>query len=124
MGEFVALTSFLASNGISHFTTPPHTPEHNGFSERHHHHIVESGLTLLHHAFIPTTFWPFAFVAATYLINRLPKVNLSMVSSYENLFGRPPNLQKLRIFGYLCYPWLRPYTSHKSPVYMSSLGTQ
>lgn len=33
-GEYIALTAFLASNGISHFTTPPHTPEHNGISER------------------------------------------------------------------------------------------
>lgn len=33
-GEFLALRSFLASSGISHFTTPPHTPEHNGVSER------------------------------------------------------------------------------------------
>ncbi|XP_019059553.1 PREDICTED: uncharacterized protein LOC109117195 [Tarenaya hassleriana] len=31
-GEYTALHSFLASHGISHHTTPPHTPEHNDFS--------------------------------------------------------------------------------------------
>ena len=41
-GEYQALKSFLAFHGISHFTTPPHTPKHNGYSERRHHHIVES----------------------------------------------------------------------------------
>ena len=48
-GEYIALTAFLASNGISHCTTPPHTPEHNGISERKHRHIVETGLALLSH---------------------------------------------------------------------------
>lgn len=32
-GEYLALKSFLSSHGISHLTTPPHTPEHNGLSE-------------------------------------------------------------------------------------------
>ena len=32
-GEFLALQSFLATHGITHLTTPPHTPEHNGYSE-------------------------------------------------------------------------------------------
>ena len=32
-GEFLALRSFLVTHGITHLTTPPHTPEHNGYSE-------------------------------------------------------------------------------------------
>lgn len=61
-GEFTALASFLATHGITHLTTPPHTPEHNSYAERRHRHIVETGLTLLHHASIPLTFRPFAFL--------------------------------------------------------------
>ena len=41
-GEFIALDSFLATHGISHFKTPPHITEHNGFSEGRHLHIVET----------------------------------------------------------------------------------
>ena len=33
-GEFLALRDFLASKGITHLTSPPHTPEHNGLAER------------------------------------------------------------------------------------------
>ncbi|CAA7017240.1 unnamed protein product [Microthlaspi erraticum] len=29
-GEFLALRQFLSTHGISHLTSPPHTPEHNG----------------------------------------------------------------------------------------------
>ena len=56
-GEYQALDNFLSTNGISHLTTPPHTPEHNGLSERRHRHIVETGLSLLTHASMPLTFW-------------------------------------------------------------------
>lgn len=112
-GEYAALKSHFSSTGISHLTTPPHTPEHNGFSERRHRHIVETRLTLLRHTFIPLELWSAAFSTVVYLINRMPKANLSNVSSYHRLFKKSPNYTKLRVFGCLCYPWLRPYSSHK-----------
>ena len=68
-GEYQALSSLLMVNGISHLTSPPHTPEHNGYSERRHRHIIETGLSLLSHASMPLTYWSFAFTTAVYLIN-------------------------------------------------------
>ncbi|CAL2268722.1 unnamed protein product [Prunus armeniaca] len=44
-----------------HLPTPP---QHNGYAERHHRHIVETGLTLLHQAFMPLLYWSYAFQAA------------------------------------------------------------
>ncbi|OMO63086.1 Integrase, catalytic core [Corchorus capsularis] len=41
-GEYESLSSLLASHGIKHLQTPPHTPQHNGVSERKHRHIVET----------------------------------------------------------------------------------
>lgn len=112
-GEFIALREYFSQNGISHLTSPPHTPEHNGVSERKHRHIVETGLTLMSHASIPKTYWPYAFAVAVYLINRLPTPLLQLQSPFQKLFGMPPNYDKLRIFGCACYPWLRPYNQHK-----------
>ena len=55
-GEYIALRSYLSEKGISHLTTPPHTPENNGISERKHRHIVETGLALLGHSSVPKTY--------------------------------------------------------------------
>ncbi|KAJ9548563.1 hypothetical protein OSB04_021106 [Centaurea solstitialis] len=112
-GEYIKLASHLTSCGISHITSPPHTPEHNGYAERRHRHIVETGLSLLSHANMPLKFWPFAVTTATYLINRLPTTTLQNDSPYLRLFHKLPNYNKLRSFGCLAYPWLRPYSNHK-----------
>ena len=57
------------------------------------------------------TYWTYAFATTVYLINRMPTLHLS--SPYDQLFSCPPNYTKLYVFGSLCYPWLRPYTTHK-----------
>ena len=112
-GEFLALRHLLAEAGISHLTSHPHTPEHNGISERKHRHVVETGLSMLTHASMPKKYWSYAFSTAAYLINRQPTPVLQMDSPFHKLFGTQPNYNKLRVFGSLCFPWLRPYNSHK-----------
>ena len=104
MGKFLALRSFLATHGITHLITPPYTPEHNWYSERQHRHIVKTGLTLLHQASIPLPFWPYVFATTIYLINRMPKVSISLGSLFEKLFNKSPDPPKLRVFG--CVPIL------------------
>nr|CAN80558.1 hypothetical protein VITISV_023041 [Vitis vinifera] len=112
-GEYQALDNFLSTNGISHLTTPPHTPEHNGISERRHRHIIETSLSLLTHASMPLIFWTYAFATVVYLINRMPTPTLHLSSPFDKLFESPSNYTKLQVFGCLCYPWLCPYSQHK-----------
>ena len=112
-GEFLKLCSFLTQNGISHFTTPAHTPKHNATAERRHHHIIETAHALLHHAKLPFTFWSFACQTATYLINRMPTQILQMQSPFQKLHNKSPNYLHLHSFGCLCFPWLHPYAHHK-----------
>lgn len=112
-GEFIKLKNYLAQHGISHFTTPPYNPELNTTAERQHHHIVETGRALLHHANLPPSYWSFAFIITTYFINRLPPPILNMKSPYEILHKTHPNLLHLHSCSCLCFPWLRPYTTNK-----------
>ncbi|OMO95913.1 hypothetical protein CCACVL1_05180 [Corchorus capsularis] len=65
--------------------TPPHTSEHNGFAERRHRHVIETGLTLLHQASLPLEFWSYAFQTAVYLINRMPSPNLKFQSAFQGM---------------------------------------
>ena len=112
-GEFIKLRPFFAHHGISHYTSPPHTPEKNSPAERRHRHLVETGRALLHHANLPPSFWSFAFLTITYLINRLPTPLLNMSTPFSLLHKTKPNYFHLHSFGCLCFPWLRPYTNHK-----------
>ena len=112
-GEFQALTSYLRDNGISQRISCPYTPEQNGCAERKHRHIVETGRALLAHSGVPHKYWTNAFATAVYTINRLPTPNLNHKSPFEILFHVRPNFKSLRVFGCLCYPWLRPYTKNK-----------
>lgn len=56
-GEFVAFTSFLKEQGITHLFTCPYTSQQNGRVERKHRQIVESGLTLLTQAKMHLSFF-------------------------------------------------------------------
>ncbi|KAD4586624.1 hypothetical protein E3N88_24225 [Mikania micrantha] len=85
----------------------------NGVAERRHRHIVETGLALLHYAHLPLSFWTHAFQTAVYLINRLPTPILDFQCPYFILYNQKPTYDKLKPFGCLCYPWLRPYAKSK-----------
>ena len=43
----------------------------------------------------------------------MPTPTLHLSSPFDKLFEFPPNYTKLRLFGCLYYPWLRPYSQHK-----------
>ncbi|KAD3068070.1 hypothetical protein E3N88_35950 [Mikania micrantha] len=112
-GEFRNLSTFFKTLGILHRLSCPHTSEQNGFVERRHRHVVETGLTLLAQSGVPNHFWNFAFETATYLINRMPSRTSSHISPFEHLLKRKPDLSFLRVFGCQCFPHLRPYNPHK-----------
>lgn len=70
--EFRALAPTLTKYGIHHHFSCPHTHEQQGKVERKHHHIIETGLTLMAHSSTSSKYWHFSFECAIYLINRLP----------------------------------------------------
>ena len=112
-GEYEKLNSFFNKIGISHHVSCPHAHQQNRSAERKHRHIVEIGLSLLAHASMPLKFWDEAFLATTYLINRMPSKVIDNSTPLELLFGQKPDYSALRIFSSACWPNLRPYNSRK-----------
>ena len=99
--------------GISHRVSCPHTHQQNGSAERKHHHIVETGLTLLAHASVPFRFWSDAFITACFLINHMPTRIIHMQTPLQRLLGETPDYTFFKVFGCACWPNLRPYNNHK-----------
>ncbi|CAH9114384.1 unnamed protein product [Cuscuta europaea] len=60
---------YMATQGIIHQSTCPHTPQQNGIAERKHRHIIETARTLLVHANAPLKFWGDA-VLTSYSFNQ------------------------------------------------------
>lgn len=112
-GEHHSLATLFDQKGILFKNTCPHTSEQNGIVERTHWHIVETGLILLAQSGMPFTYWIEAFATAVHLINRLPTPILNHKSPFEALYHTKPNYDFLKVFGCLCYPYLRPYNFHK-----------
>ncbi|CAN1142265.1 Retrovirus-related Pol polyprotein from transposon RE2 [Linum perenne] len=107
------ISSFLHTHGIQHRVSCPHTQEQNGAVERRNRVIVEKGLALLAHSSLPHLFWEHAFKTATFLHNRTITPILDFQSPYQRLYHATPDYSLLKTFGCLCYPYLRPYNSHK-----------
>jgi hypothetical protein len=62
---------------------------------------------------MPLKYWDQAFLAATYLINRIPTKILQYSSPLKVLFNEKPDYSMLRVFGCACWPNLRPYNERK-----------
>ncbi|KAH9793669.1 retrovirus-related pol polyprotein from transposon RE1 [Citrus sinensis] len=97
-GEFnsTAFIKHLENCGITRQISCPYTPEQNGVAERKHRHINETALTMMFHASLPLKLWVDSFLAATYIINRLPLSPLKNKSPYEILFKKLPDYRGLK----------------------------
>ena len=112
-GEFKAFSSYLVAHGIKHGFSCPYTPEQNGRVERKLRHLTKTGLAFLAKASLPLSFWLHVFHTTIFRINRLPTKVLKYQSPFQTLFGKTPDYHFLKIFGCLCYPYIRPYNKHK-----------
>ena len=65
------------------------------------------------HASLPYSFWFYAVQTAIFLINLHPTSVLQSHSPWSKLYHSKPTLYQLKVFACSCYPYLRPYTSHK-----------
>ena len=62
-GELIntILQNHFVAHVITHRLSCPRTPEQNGLTKRRHRHVVDTGLTLMAHTFVPPKYWTSAF---------------------------------------------------------------
>lgn len=99
--------------GISHRLSVPYSHQQMGRVERHHRHIIDTNIALLKHAKMPPVMWEFGVTTACCLYNRNPTPILQGCSPIAALFGKIPEYDRMRVFGCVCCPCLRPYRTHK-----------
>lgn len=113
-GKYRPFTKYLVDLDINHKLTFPHISHQNGTVERKHRHVVEMGLTLLAHTFIPITLWNHNFSTSVYFINRIPSPNLPKFNSpFSALYGEESECKYRKVFGCLSFPLLILYNKHK-----------
>ena len=98
-GEFIgeAVLTFCKNAGIRQTFTGPYAPQQQGFSERRNGILIGMVRAMLLESDLEKVFWAEALNAAIHIANRLPVAD--RVSPYEGVFGKPPRLSHLRVFG-------------------------
>lgn len=91
--------NYLSSQGITHQTSTPYTPQHNGLAERMNRTLVERARCMLFHANLGKKYWAEAIATASYITNRCPTKTLKGKTPFEMWNGYKPNLSHIRIFG-------------------------
>ncbi len=96
-----ALLKRLADDGTLSERNVHDTPEHNGVAERMNRTLIERLRGLIYDSSpqLPFLLWGEALRHAVWIQNRVATSALKGMSPYEALFGKKPDLSKLRRFG-------------------------
>ena len=101
-GEFVNhdVSQYLLDEGIRQETTSPHSPHQNGIAERTNRTVCELTVAMMMTTKVPYYLWEYTMRTAVMLLNHFPCQALEMKSTpHLEVFGTPPLLSHLRIFG-------------------------
>lgn len=93
----------VEDRGIAQEHSMPYKPEQNGVAERLNRTLGDMARTMLMSSKLPDPFWGFDYLAACYIINRIPNTVLKDKTPFEAFIGRKPQLDILRTFGELAY---------------------
>jgi hypothetical protein len=93
---------YLQANGIVKQTGQRYRKHVPARAERAHKTISNLGKAMLISSNLPSSFYSDAERCATYVFNRMVH-SREVISPYEKLFGKKPNLKKMFPFGCVCY---------------------
>ena len=110
-GEF---NMHLAAAGTARKLTPHDTPQLNGVAECLNHTLLEWIHALTHESGLPKTLWGEALRHAIWLKNRTATRTLDGKTPFEALYGRPPDLSNLQLWG--CPVWMHSANGSKLDV--------
>lgn len=91
---------------------PIHMPK-MGRAEHKHHHVIETGFTLLFHAHAASLLCVEAFSMVVYIINWFPTRTLQGQPLFSMHYGMSPYYTRFHTFRCLCYLYLCHYAPHK-----------
>ena len=97
---------------ISQYSCPG-TSQQNDCAERKHHHILDTVRTLLISSGYLEHFLGKAALTAIYIINPHHIPAFQNQSTYEKLYGSPPNYNLLKVFRCVCFVLLQPHEHSK-----------
>ena len=78
-------------------------PQQNGVAERFNGVVTAMARTMLIESGMSKGFWPYAFLTASYLRNRLPTRTKGGKTPHELFYQRVPDVSHLRVFGCISY---------------------
>jgi hypothetical protein len=102
-GEFIGeeVLTFCKNAGIKQSFSGPYAPQQQGMSERRNRTLFEMVRAMLFRSKLGKEFWGEALNTAVYISNRLPGSKWN--PPYQAIFGKPPKLCNLRVFGCKAY---------------------
>ena len=95
---------YLGSEGITHKTLAPNTPQQNGLAECMQQTIWSSIHTILHHARLKNGFWSEALAVIIHVLNHTPCKHLDWHTPHEVLTRQVPNVAYFHTFR--CHTWV------------------
>jgi len=99
-----AFNVHLAATGTARKLTVHDTPQLNGVAERLNRTLLEQIRAFAHGSGLPKSLWGEALRHAVWLKNRTGTRVLDSKTPFQALFGRPPDLSSLRVWG--CRVWV------------------
>jgi len=96
------VTNFFVNKGIIYQTSCVNTPQKIYIVEKKHGNLLNVARALMIQSYLPKIYWSYSVIRVAHIINMLPTHVLNDFSPHE-IYKAPPDFNRLKVFGSLCY---------------------